>query len=100
MSAAGSSRAAAGGAVTCPFCGADYTEAEGRVCHAGCPLAGSCQLLSCPHCGYEMPASTRTTRWLADVIRRLGPRRPDAAAEEAAGEGRARRGLDAHGDVD
>lgn len=52
-------------AVTCPLCGRRYTEAEGRACHPGCPLQRGCQLLSCPSCGYEMPAPTRLTRWLS-----------------------------------
>ena len=52
-------------AVTCPLCGTQYGEAEGRACHAGCPIERGCQLLACPHCGYEVPAPTRLTRWLA-----------------------------------
>jgi len=52
-------------AVTCPLCGARYSEEEGRTCHAGCPLERGCQLLACPRCGYEVPAPSRLTRWLA-----------------------------------
>ena len=53
-----------GATVACELCGAHYTEAEGRVCHAGCPLERGCQLLGCPNCGYETPAPSRLTRWL------------------------------------
>ncbi len=56
---------AADTSVTCPVCGTRYSEAEGRACHAGCALQPNCQLLSCPHCAYEVPAPTRLTRWLA-----------------------------------
>ena len=62
--------------ITCPLCGAPYSEAAGRACHRQCVLARACQLLSCPHCGYELPAPTRLTRWLA---RRLA--KPVRAAE-------------------
>jgi len=50
--------------IVCPLCGARYSESDGRTCHSGCPLQHGCQLLSCPNCGYEVPASTRMTRWL------------------------------------
>jgi hypothetical protein len=51
--------------ITCPVCGTRYSEAEGRACHAGCPMERGCQLLSCPYCAHEMPAQTRLTRWLS-----------------------------------
>ncbi len=51
--------------IICGLCGAHFGEEEGRVCHVACPLHRSCQLLSCPRCGYEMPAPTRLTRWLS-----------------------------------
>ena len=53
------------GDIVCPLCGTRYSETEGRVCHSGCPLQRSCQLLSCPACGYEVPAPTRMTRLLS-----------------------------------
>lgn len=52
-------------AITCPLCGTRYSATEGRTCHSGCPLERGCQLLSCPSCGYEVPASSRLTRWLS-----------------------------------
>lgn len=51
--------------ITCPLCGTSYSAAEGRRCHTACPVHRRCELLSCPHCGYEVPAPTRLTRWLA-----------------------------------
>jgi hypothetical protein len=49
----------------CALCGARYTAAQGRTCPDGCPLQRGCKLLRCPRCGYETPAPTRLTRWLA-----------------------------------
>jgi hypothetical protein len=54
-----------GATVTCRLCGACWAEAEGRACHAPCPLGRGCALLRCPRCGYETPAPTRLTRWLS-----------------------------------
>jgi hypothetical protein len=51
--------------VTCPLCGALYEEGEGVACHTGCPFRHGCKMLACPHCGYEVPAQTRLTRWLS-----------------------------------
>ena len=56
--------------VTCPLCGTRYSETEGRVCYSGCPLQRGCQLLSCPACGYEIPAPTRITRWLTARLKK------------------------------
>lgn len=53
------------GQVTCPLCGTRYSEEDGLACRAGCPLAQGCRVLCCPECGYEIPAPTRLTRWLA-----------------------------------
>jgi hypothetical protein len=61
----GSEGKPAADAVTCPLCGASYGVAEGQACHSRCPLERGCQLLACPHCGYEVPAPSRLTRWLA-----------------------------------
>jgi len=59
------------GSVTCPLCGTHYGEAEGRACRSGCPLDRHCGLLSCPTCGYEVPAPTRLTRWLEKLGTRV-----------------------------
>ncbi len=58
-------------AIECPMCRTHYDEADGRVCHSGCPLQHGCQLLRCPSCGYEIPAPTRTTRWLSRWLGKL-----------------------------
>jgi len=57
--------------ITCAVCGTRYAEAEGRVCHTACPLAGGCRLLSCPYCAHETPAPTPLTRWLSRRFRRI-----------------------------
>ena len=51
--------------ITCPLCGARYSEAEGRTCRVDCPLHRACQRLSCPYCAHEVPAPSRLTRWLS-----------------------------------
>ncbi len=61
--------------ITCPLCGGRYGEAEGRCCRPICPLSPGCALLRCPHCGYEVPAPTRLTRWLSQRLRRAGEHR-------------------------
>ena len=38
--------------MNCPLCGAEYTYAE-MACHSGCPFNKGCNILCCPHCGYE-----------------------------------------------
>ncbi len=60
--------------VVCQLCGTRYAEADGRSCGAGCPMGSACGLLKCPGCGYEVPAPTRLTRWLARWLGR-GERR-------------------------
>ena len=54
--------------ITCPLCGTRYDQTDGATYHAGCPLQRTCHLLSCPNCGYEVPAPTATTRWLSRWI--------------------------------
>jgi len=51
--------------IRCPLCGGEYSEQDGAACQPGCPLSSGCRLLRCPYCGYEIPAPTRLTRWLA-----------------------------------
>lgn len=54
--------------LTCPMCQA--TVPTGTACHVSCPLsAGSCGLVRCPRCGYEMPDPSRS--WLASALQRF-----------------------------
>lgn len=52
---------------TCALCGARFTHG-GLACGA-CPLAWGCDLVRCPHCGYQFPRSSRLVDWFR---RRLG----------------------------
>ena len=69
--------------ITCPLCGATYAESEGRGCRGGCPVSSGCNLLACPRCGYEVPAQTKLTRWLAKW---LGPDAPRVGPAEGSGD--------------
>lgn len=61
----------------CALCGGRFTHG-GQAC-GGCLLASGCELVRCPHCGYQFPRSSRLWDWLR---RRIGagpadlPRRP------------------------
>lgn len=48
----------------CSFCGREFDEAASAKSCSGCSLFGGCQLLKCPHCGYESPRETRLVRAL------------------------------------
>lgn len=50
--------------VRCDFCGLDFeAECSQQAC-TGCPLAQGCQRITCPRCGYVMPAEASLVRWL------------------------------------
>jgi len=43
--------------VRCPLCGYRYRlDRAERACD-GCPMAGGCDLVKCPGCGYETPSA-------------------------------------------
>lgn len=61
----------------CGFCGRMFAPDEGQPACASCPLKGGCQLVRCPHCGYENPLTpawlTRVRTWFAaPAARRAG----------------------------
>ena len=63
-------RATRGGTATvlsCALCGFRF-HSEGPVCTA-CPLSGGCEVVRCPHCGYQFPKGSR----LIDLLSRLRP---------------------------
>lgn len=39
----------------CSLCGYQFREKEGATACHGCPLAGTCHMIKCPNCGYEIP---------------------------------------------
>ncbi len=47
---------------TCALCGTRFTHGR-QVCGA-CPLNRGCSLVSCPHCGYGFPRSSRLIDWM------------------------------------
>jgi len=57
----------------CPLCGGKFTHG-GLVC-GSCPLNAGCDIVKCPHCGYQYPRSSRIVDWLR---RRFGRRSPAA----------------------
>jgi rubredoxin len=40
-------------AMTCDFCGREFTEDRGQSPCQVCPLGAGCGKMRCPHCGYE-----------------------------------------------
>lgn len=54
--------------ITCAFCQRTFTEDLGQPTCQGCPLAGACRFVRCPHCGYENPVAPawvdRVKRWI------------------------------------
>ena len=56
----------------CPLCQTEFDETR-QTCQAGCPLASlqGCQLVCCPHCGYQMVDERRSG--VARLLRRLWP---------------------------
>ncbi len=53
-----------GALLVCGLCGRGFREDSGQPTCLGCPLAGSCHFLRCPHCGFENPVMPG---WLARV---------------------------------
>jgi len=39
----------------CLLCGYEFKEEEGNPSCQGCPLSGSCRMIKCPNCNYEVP---------------------------------------------
>jgi hypothetical protein len=69
--------------ITCALCGTRYTEAEGRVCRADCPLHRTCGLLSCPYCAHEVAPRSRLTRWLTRWLTKPQGTGSEMAADES-----------------
>ncbi len=57
----------------CPLCGGRFTHGE-QVCSA-CPLKAGCDVVGCPHCGYQFPRSSVTVEVLGRVVRWLARRK-------------------------
>jgi Fe2+ transport system protein FeoA len=79
MSRSGRSR------VRCGLCGHEF-EPVTLACHAECPLGPRCNLICCPHCGYQVVDESRSRA--AGLLRRLWP--GSAGPIPTAGTGRRR----------
>jgi len=53
----------------CPLCGREFGESEAQVGCRGCPVAGKCNMIRCPNCGYEIPGESRLLRALKSLRR-------------------------------
>jgi predicted amidophosphoribosyltransferase len=57
--------------LVCGFCAREFRQDWGQpVCRA-CPLAGTCRMVRCPHCGYENPTPPA---WLNRLFKKEGAR--------------------------
>lgn len=66
----------------CQLCGYEF-EVTSLVCHTNCPLGSHCNLICCPHCGYQAVDESRSK--LAGWIGRIFPARarPENARDRA-----------------
>jgi hypothetical protein len=58
----------------CGLCGYEFTEDQAQAACEGCPM-GSCNLLCCPRCGYEMPREPRWIKRLRELLERRRQKR-------------------------
>jgi hypothetical protein len=84
---------------TCGFCGQTFAQDEGQPTCQSCPLRGGCQMVRCPHCGYENPV---TPPWVARVRAWFGTAAARRAGYDADGVhvGEPAAGLDDPNDPD
>ena len=55
-------------AFSCPLCGVRF--AHGKLVCGTCPLHLGCDIVRCPHCGYQFPRSSRLIDWARRWFRR------------------------------
>jgi hypothetical protein len=59
------------GKITCPLCGYSFEKGQQTAC-ASCPLHyGHCRFEKCPHCGYDIPQSSRLWDLAARIVGQL-----------------------------
>ncbi len=61
----------------CGFCGFEFEVAEAEAACPSCPLVGSCGLMRCPRCGYEMPPEAKLITWLRGRLAKKAPASAD-----------------------
>jgi hypothetical protein len=58
---------------SCPLCGGRFSHGQ-EVCSA-CPLKAGCDVVGCPHCGYQFPRTSVIVETLGRLVRWLARRR-------------------------
>ncbi len=53
----------------CPMCGFEFNR-DDTLCEHGCPLGSLCNLVRCPNCAYEFPATLKRVSWLRSLLKR------------------------------
>lgn len=53
----------------CSLCGCRFTHG-GQVCGA-CPMSTGCDLVKCPHCGFQFPRSSHIANGISRLWKRL-----------------------------
>jgi hypothetical protein len=66
-------RGSEGTVFSCPLCGGRFSHGQ-QVCSA-CPLKPGCDVVGCPHCGYQFPRTSAIVETLGRLFRWLGRRR-------------------------
>ena len=51
----------------CALCGYVFDEKNTKASCKGCIVAGGCNLIKCPNCGYETP---KEPKWLKRIFKR------------------------------
>ena len=66
----------------CQLCGYEF-ESTSLVCHTNCPLGSHCNLICCPHCGYQVvdESKSRLANWIGRILPARS--RPENAKDRA-----------------
>lgn len=54
----------------CTMCGYRFEQKAGQAACKNCPMAGGCDLVCCPNCGFEAPVEPEWIRKVINFIRR------------------------------
>ena len=54
----------------CPLCSGRFT--HGALACTGCPLHAGCEVVKCPHCGYQSPRRSQIVDWVRGLFGRRG----------------------------
>jgi len=56
---------------TCSLCGARFDDSA-RIACVGCLLRAGCDVVCCPHCGFQSPRTSRLLEWVRRTFGRAG----------------------------